>query len=124
MFSEIRNETVAAELRRQTHYWRRKPWPVRQPIRIINASQAKTFREPRFMGQVERISVEIDHLIIDKVSGRVAYAVMSFGGFVGLGHSHYPIPWGALTYDTSLGTLGRASELAAEPARLSKGPQC
>jgi len=44
---------VAAELRRQTHYWRRKPWPVPQPIRIINASQAKTFREPRFMGQVE-----------------------------------------------------------------------
>jgi hypothetical protein len=46
---------------------------------------------------------EIDHLIIDKLSGRVAYAVMSFGGFLGLGHSHYPIPWGALTYDTSLG---------------------
>jgi hypothetical protein len=45
---------------------------------------------------------EIDHLIIDKVSGRVAYAVMSFGGFVGLGHSHYPIPWGALTYDPLL----------------------
>ena len=34
---------------------------------------------------------EIDHLIIDKLSGRVAYAVMSFGGFLGLGHSHYPI---------------------------------
>ena len=34
--------------------------------------------------------------------GRVAYAVMSFGGFMGLGHSHYPIPWGALTYDRSL----------------------
>jgi hypothetical protein len=44
---------------------------------------------------------EIDHLIIDKLSGRVAYAVMSFGGFMGLGHSHYPIPWGALTYDKS-----------------------
>ena len=28
---------------------------------------------------------EIDHLLIDKVSGRVAYAVMSFGGFLGLG---------------------------------------
>jgi hypothetical protein len=28
---------------------------------------------------------------------------MSFGGFMGLGHSHYPIPWGALTYDQSLG---------------------
>ena len=38
---------------------------------------------------------EIDHLMIDKISGRVTYAVMSFGGFLGLGHSHYPIPWGA-----------------------------
>ena len=46
---------------------------------------------------------EIDHLIIDKLSGRVAYAVMSFGGFLGLGHSHYPIPWSALTFDKSLG---------------------
>jgi hypothetical protein len=46
---------------------------------------------------------EIDHLIIDKLSGRVAYAVMSFGGFMGLGHSHYPIPWSALTFDKSLG---------------------
>jgi hypothetical protein len=46
---------------------------------------------------------EIDHLIIDKVSGRVAYAVMSFGGFMGLGHSHYPVPWSMLSYDTALG---------------------
>ena len=45
---------------------------------------------------------EIDHLIIDKVSGQVAYAVMSFGGFMGMGHSHYPIPWAALRYDTGL----------------------
>ena len=45
---------------------------------------------------------EIDHLLIDKLSGRVAYAVMSFGGFLGLAHSHYPIPWSALTYDTTL----------------------
>jgi sporulation protein YlmC with PRC-barrel domain len=46
---------------------------------------------------------EVDHLMIDKVSGRVGYAVISFGGFMGLGHSHYPVPWGALKYDTSLG---------------------
>src|SRR5262245_16993941 len=46
---------------------------------------------------------EVDHLMIDKISGRVAYAVISFGGFLGLGHSHYPVPWGALKYDTSLG---------------------
>ena len=48
------------------------------------------------VGQIERV-------MIDKLSGKVAYAVMSFGGFAGLGHSHYPIPWGALTYDKSLG---------------------
>jgi PRC-barrel domain protein len=46
---------------------------------------------------------EIDHLLIEKVSGRVTYAVMSFGGFLGLGHSHYPIPWAALKYETNLG---------------------
>jgi hypothetical protein len=45
---------------------------------------------------------EIDHLMIEKQSGRVTYAVMSFGGFLGMGHSHYPLPWGALEYDTSL----------------------
>jgi sporulation protein YlmC with PRC-barrel domain len=46
---------------------------------------------------------EIDHLMIDKVSGRVTYAVISFGGFLGLGHSHYPVPWAALKYDPTLG---------------------
>ncbi len=45
---------------------------------------------------------EIDHLIIDKVSGQIGYAVMSFGGFLGLGHGHYPIPWSTLTYDPAL----------------------
>lgn len=52
------------------------------------------------LGQ-ERVG-DIDHLLIDKVSGKVIYAVMSFGGFLGLGHSHYPIPWAALKYDTSI----------------------
>jgi sporulation protein YlmC with PRC-barrel domain len=46
---------------------------------------------------------EIDHLMIDKISGRVTYAVISFGGFLGLGHSHYPVPWAALKYDPNLG---------------------
>ncbi len=46
---------------------------------------------------------QIDHLMIDKATGRVTYAIMSFGGFLGLGHSHYPLPWAALTYDRSIG---------------------
>jgi hypothetical protein len=42
---------------------------------------------------------EVDHLMIDKSSGNVRYAVMSFGGFLGLGQSHYPLPWNSLEYD-------------------------
>jgi len=42
---------------------------------------------------------KVDHLMIDKISGQVRYAIMSFGGFLGLGHSHYPLPWSSLTYD-------------------------
>ncbi|MDX2156889.1 MAG: PRC-barrel domain-containing protein [Hyphomicrobiaceae bacterium] len=45
---------------------------------------------------------EIDHLMIEKVSGKVTYAVMSFGGLMGLGESHFPLPWSSLKYDTSL----------------------
>jgi hypothetical protein len=45
---------------------------------------------------------EIDHLMIDKITGRVTYAVMSFGGFLGLGHNHYPLPWPALKYNVQL----------------------
>lgn len=46
---------------------------------------------------------EVDHLMIDKVSGRVVYVVLSFGGFLSLGHSHYPVPWEKLSYSTNLG---------------------
>jgi sporulation protein YlmC with PRC-barrel domain len=36
---------------------------------------------------------------IDKASGRVAYAVAEFGGFLGMGGHEYTIPWRMLTYD-------------------------
>jgi hypothetical protein len=41
--------------------------------------------------------------MIEKISGRVAYAVMSFGGFLGMGTEEHAIPWNKLTHDTSLG---------------------
>jgi sporulation protein YlmC with PRC-barrel domain len=46
---------------------------------------------------------KVEHLVIDKASGRVAYAVLSFGGFLGIGANHYPIPWQMLDYDEKLG---------------------
>ena len=45
----------------------------------------------------------VERLMINKISGQVAYAVLSFGGFLGIGNDSYPIPWAALSYDTSLG---------------------
>lgn len=45
----------------------------------------------------------IKRLMIDKRSGQVAYAVMSFGGFLGIGEDSHTIPWAKLTYDTDLG---------------------
>jgi hypothetical protein len=45
---------------------------------------------------------EIDYLVIDQISGRVAYAITTFGSFAGLAQRHYPIPWTALEYDTGL----------------------
>jgi hypothetical protein len=45
----------------------------------------------------------IERVMIDKTSGKVSYAVLSFGGFLGIGDDHYPLPWQSLKYDTSLG---------------------
>jgi hypothetical protein len=41
--------------------------------------------------------------MVDKRSGKVEYAVMSFGGFLGMGDSYHPLPWSVLNYDTSKG---------------------
>jgi len=47
------------------------------------------------VGQIERV-------MIDKMTGKVAYAVMSFGGFLGIGEDYYPLPWAVLTYNPRL----------------------
>lgn len=44
----------------------------------------------------------IERVMLSKRDGRVAYAVLSFGGFLGMGDDHYPLPWNQLTYDTEL----------------------
>ena len=63
---------------------------------------------------------DTSRLMIDKVSGNVAYAVMAFGGFLGLGEEHMPVPWDALTYDVSAGgfvTDITEAQVTGAPAR-------
>ncbi|MFZ5669019.1 MAG: PRC-barrel domain-containing protein [Pseudomonadota bacterium] len=54
---------------------------------------------PVFNQAGERIG-EIEDLSIQKESGQVAYALLSFGGFLGLGERIHPLPWSVLKYDT------------------------
>lgn len=60
----------------------------------------------------------VHHLMIDKYTGQVSYAVMSFGGFLGIGESYHPLPWKTLTYDTRYGGY----VVDADRGRLERAP--
>ena len=62
---------------------------------------------------------KIERLMIDRVTGTVAYAVLNFGGLFGLGHHHYPIPWSLLTYNPS----SKAYEIEISEERLSQASE-
>lgn len=52
--------------------------------------------------QGERLG-SVSNFMVDKQSGTVRYAVLSFGGFLGMGKDHYPLPWSMLSYDLHKG---------------------
>jgi hypothetical protein len=74
-------------------------------------SQTKVVHEPRVLAadtltgdkvvnfQKEDLG-KIEHLMIDLGTGHVAYAVLSFGGFLGMGDKLFAVPWSALAVDT------------------------
>ncbi len=61
----------------------------------------------------------IYNFMVDKESGQVEYAVLTFGGLFGLGSDYYPLPWDVLSYDTSQG--GYVVDLDKET--LEKAPR-
>jgi hypothetical protein len=70
-----------------------------------------------FDASLERVGT-VKNFMLTKREGRVSYVVISFGGFLGLGESYYPVPWDALTYDPELG--GYVVNL--ERSRLADAP--
>ena len=60
----------------------------------------------------------IERLMIDKVSGKVAYAVLGFGGFMGVGVKHIPVPWDRMKYAVALD----AYEINLSDEELSRAP--
>lgn len=57
----------------------------------INGDEVKN-RDGESLGNIK-------DLMIDTESGRIAYAVLDFGGFLGIGNKLFAVPWGALTVD-------------------------
>jgi hypothetical protein len=68
--------------------------------RLIASSKVEG--TPVFNGAGEQLG-SVYNFMVDKITGQVAYVVMSFGGFLGIGESYHPLPWRALAYDTRLG---------------------
>jgi hypothetical protein len=60
----------------------------------------------------------VDDLSIEKVSGRTVYAIMSFGGFLGIGERFHPVPWSLLEYDIERGGF----TVPLDPSVLKNAP--
>jgi sporulation protein YlmC with PRC-barrel domain len=61
---------------------------------------------------------KIEDIMLDVMSGRIAYAVLSFGGFLGMGDKLFAVPWSALTLDTDQ----KCFVLDVPKERLEKAP--
>ncbi len=79
---------------------RRGELPIEETERLIASDRVEGTevynRQGQSLGTVQ-------NFMVDKITGRVAYAVMSFGGFLGMGARYHPLPWKSLTYDVDLG---------------------
>lgn len=61
---------------------------------------------------------EIREIMLDMSTGRVGYAVLSFGGFLGMGEKLFAVPWAALELDIT----SRCFVLRVSKARLESAP--
>jgi hypothetical protein len=83
---------------------RRKPARVKHELQLQDdenlrlISSSKVEGTPVIGRNGEHLG-KIENFMVDKYSGRVAYAVLSFGGTFGFGDSLFPLPWSYLNYD-------------------------
>jgi hypothetical protein len=74
--------------------------PTHEAHRLIASDRVEGTRVYNRAGQ--RLG-SIKNFMVGKISGHVEYAVIQFGGILGLGSDYYPIPWDMLNYDTEKG---------------------
>jgi hypothetical protein len=101
----------------------------RAPLGVDAGSDLSTGLGPRFAGvhtltgfdvcnrDVEQLG-DIKELMLNVRSGRVVYAVLSFGGFLGMGEKLFAVPWSALTFDT----MNNRFVLDVDKERLKDAP--
>jgi len=88
-----------------------EPWEKRVYVRKWDKRRKLVEKERKLIlaSRVEHTSVfneegwmigHIKDLSIDRQTGEVIFAIMSFGGFLGIGNRLHPLPWSLLTYDT------------------------
>ncbi len=73
--------------------------PDREDGKYRRVMSAGTLAGDRVRNSAGEDLGKIEEIMLDVPSGRVAYAVLSFGGFLGIGNKLFAIPWEALTVD-------------------------
>jgi sporulation protein YlmC with PRC-barrel domain len=73
---------------------------VRETANLIASDKVEG--TPVYRANGDKIG-KIERIMLEKRTGTVAYAVMTFGGFLGIGDDYYPVPWKLLRYNEQLG---------------------
>jgi sporulation protein YlmC with PRC-barrel domain len=91
------------------------PSPELEGRRLISADRVEGTAVYNSSG--EKLG-HVEDIMLDKISGKVAYAVVSCGGFLGVGEKYLPMPWSLLTYDPERNGF----VIPAERGQLSEAP--
>lgn len=67
--------------------------------RAILASRVKG--TPVYNGTGDQIG-HVEDIVLDKLSNEILFAVMAFGGFLGIGEKYHPVPWSQLDYQEEM----------------------
>jgi hypothetical protein len=82
------------------HDDRHQGLPIEETSRLIASNKVEG--TPVYSRDRHRLGT-VYNFMVDKVSGQVEYAVLRYGGFMGVGQRYYPLPWKVLTYHRDAG---------------------
>lgn len=89
---------------------------VRETTSLIGSDKVEG--TPVYRSNGDKIG-RIERVMLEKRGGTVAFAVMTFGGFLGIGDDYYPVPWSLLKYNEELGGY----EVDISDAQLKGAPK-